>query len=186
MVARPRHPKFPEVFAKDQMRELTSKLPPISPKMSPIIPIRRQSLIDSLVLEKTGHPEQEAFCGGSIFMKQFQIGPLGQDEERNLVEFVAKRDRERLKDCLIHTVSSGSTLKLIRLLLHSHVGSCFDEIVNCPGWQLFKGCTTATRVRNRRESSSVSSTSLRRWICGTSRLAVVRVKWLALPLWRNR
>jgi len=25
-----------------------------------------------------------------------------------------------------------------------------DEIVSCPGWQPFKGCTTATRVGNRR------------------------------------
>jgi len=85
MIAGSRHAEAPEVLAKDELSELAPQLPPMLPKMPPIVWVDGRCPVDCPVLQKTRDAEEQTFSRRSMVTKQLEFCPLGQDQERNLV-----------------------------------------------------------------------------------------------------
>jgi hypothetical protein len=149
MIAGSRHAESPEDRAENEMGKLTPELPPMFPKVPPIVRIDGRCTVYCPVLEKAGNPEEQAFGGGPMVLQKFEFRSLGQHQEWNLIEFVTESDGERLKECLIHPMSGRRSMKLIGLLLHADAGSCLDQRIDRPAGQSAQRCATTAWMGER-------------------------------------
>ena len=150
MIAWPRHPESPEVLAKDQVGELASELPPVLPKMPPIVLVDGRRTVNFPVLQKACDAEEETFGGSPLVAQQLELRSLGQHQKRNLVQLVPKSDGKRLEEGFIHAVSDRCPTKLIRLPPHSDARRRLDQRIDRPACDLSEGSAAAPRMRNRR------------------------------------
>ena len=150
MIAWPRHPESPEVLAKDQVGELASQLPPVLPKMPPIVLVDGRRPVNFPVLQKACDAEQETFGGRPLVTQQLELRALGQHQERNLVQLVAKSDGERLEESFVHAVSDRCPMELICLPLHADARRRLDQRIDRPACDPVEWSAAAPRMRNRR------------------------------------
>ncbi len=149
MIAWPCHAETPEILVKNEVRKLTSKSPPMLPKMKPIVSIDECRAVDISVFQEACGAEQETLGGRPMITKQLELQSLRQHQKRNLVPLVAESDCEGLKERFVHAVGDGRPTELIRLPLHPDTGSRLDQRIDCPAWQPPERSATATRMGNR-------------------------------------
>src|ERR1700757_5532716 len=148
MIGRARHTKTPESGLQDVVRELAAKLPPMLPKVAPVIGVDRRGLVDGLVFQKARDAEQETFRGRSMFTEQFKLGALSQQQKRNFVKLVSESHCKGLEQRFIGAVRDRSAMELISLAPHPDLGGRFDEIIDCPTGELPQRSATPTRMRD--------------------------------------
>ena len=78
-----------------------------------------------------------------------KFGPLGQQQERDLIKLVSKRDGESLEKRLVDSVCDRSSIVLISLPLHPDFSRRLDQIIDGPITQLPQRSATLSRVRDR-------------------------------------
>ena len=157
MVAWAYHSETPEILGKNDVSILAAELPPMLPKMPPILAIDGVRAVDSPVLQKAGEAEQEAFGGRLMVTKQLEFCSLGQDQERNFVQLVAKSDGERLEKGFVHAMDGCRPVELICLSLHSDASDRLEKGIDRPGWKPSERSATAARMRDPSSSCSPSN-----------------------------
>ena len=148
MVAWPGHAESPKILVKDKVGKLAPELPPMLPKVAPIIPIDVAGLVNFSVLQKACEAEEEAFRGRPLVTKQLEFSSLGQHQKRDLVQLVSERDSERLEKGFVHAMNDRCPMELIRLSLHPDTSSRFDQRIDRPRRQLSEWSATTPRMSN--------------------------------------
>jgi len=149
MIAWPRHAETPEILVKNEVCKLASKLPPMLPKMPPIVSIDGGRMVDFSVLQKACYAEQETLGGRPMITKQLEFQSLRQHQKRNLVQLVAESDCECLKESFVHAVGDCRPMELIGFPLHPDAGGRLYQRIDCPAWQPPERSATPTRMGNR-------------------------------------
>ena len=148
MIARPGHAKSPKILIKDKVGKLAPELPPVLPKVAPIISIDGAGLVESAVLQETCDAEEETFRSRSLFTKQLEFSSLSQHQKRDLVQLVPEGDGERLEEGFVHAVNDCCPMELIRLPLHPDARSRFDQRIDRPRRQPSERSATTPRMSN--------------------------------------
>ena len=148
MIAWPGHAESPEILVKDQVGKLAPELPPVLPKVAPIVPIDGAGLVEFAVLQKACDAEEETFRGRPLVTKQLEFSSLSQHQKRDLVQLVAERDGERLEEGFVHAMSDRCPMELIRLPLHADASSRLDQRIDRPRRQLSERSATTPRMSN--------------------------------------
>lgn len=134
---------------KHEVCELAPELPPILPKVSPIVSIDSRGPVDSLIFQKTRNSEQETFGSRTFCAKQLKFGSLSKHQEWNLIELVAEGNSKGLEQGFVHAMSNRSPLELLSLSLRSDTSSRLDEGIDCVSREPSERSATAARMRNR-------------------------------------
>ena len=127
MIARPGHAKSPEILIKNKVGKLAPELPPMLPKVAPILSIDGAGLVESSVLQKACEAEEETFRGRPLVTKQLEFSSLGKHQKRDLVQLVSERNGECLEEGFVHAMSNRRPMELIRLPLHADASSRLDQ-----------------------------------------------------------
>ena len=148
MIARTGHAKSPKILVKDKVGKMAPELPPVLPKVAPIISIDGAGLVEFAVLQEARDAEEETFRGRPLATKQLEFSSLSQHQKRNLIQLVPERDGERLEEGFVHAMNDRCPMELIRLPLHPDARSRFDQRIDRPRRQLSKRSATTARMSN--------------------------------------